>query len=168
MPTNIGWGAPCPSGDYPLIPIYRAVPGTYIRLVAVCGSIETVRLHFCPPGVLGAKPRTLPCTGDDECAGCRTLRLPRRWYGYLGSWDPLLGRVVIAELTTGAVRTCQIQLFRQPAGLRGFPFKMWRRTKSKTSPVRVAFDLPQIDTGSLPPVFNVRAALARIWGVEGE
>jgi hypothetical protein len=165
MTSKIRWDVPPPSDQSPLIPIYRAVAGHTIRLVAVCSWIERVRTHFAPAGLLGGKPQTLPCQGDDGCVGCHTLRLSRRWYGYLGCYDPEACRLCIAELTAGAVRQCDVFRFGRPGDLRGWRVRLYRRRGHATAPAGVEFDPPAGDEPP-PPPFNVRGALQRIWGVE--
>jgi hypothetical protein len=162
---DIRWDAPCPPPGL-VFPIYRAVAGATIRLVALNEGAERTRVHFLPPGTGGPRGRTVPCVGKEHGCWCGHGPLRRQWYAYLGCWDPHVCRRVIAEITPEAYRLSSLDLSGEVLSVRGQRLRLYRRGASVHAPVRVEWD-PAVESeiADLPDPIDVRSALRHIWGL---
>lgn len=141
------------------VPIYSAVPEANIHLISLSPRPVGVWTHF-------HMNRTIPCVGKPTGCICAIVQLRRVWKGYLASWDPLLSRVCLAEVTYDCYRNCA-ELFNRPdSNVRGRAFMMFRNGNRRNSPVRLTFGarVPNMED-RLPPEPDVMRILRRIWGV---
>lgn len=126
--------------------------------------VTAVLLH---PFVMGAYihfdgTRDRPCrrhTG--KCDGCDALRR-RGQKGYVGGWNPDVGRVGIVVLTKEAWANCPI-LTDKSKSLRGVVLRTYRAGKTPNSRMKAerlgVFDRPSM----IPEPFNLQEALLRLW-----
>lgn len=108
---------------------------------------------------------TIPCVGRDQgCLPC-AAGMNWRWYGYFGVYLPWNGKLGILQITRGAYDTCPaVQGTNVP--FRGHYLKAWRRGRSVNSPLSIELG-KRIDPKGLPPEFDVKGALLRLWGIRG-
>lgn len=139
------------------VPIYSAIPRARLLLVCLSDKVVGVNTHFIDGS-------TIPCVGKDaHCEGCQAKKA-KRWKGYIGAWEPLNERVVLAEITLDAYRTGPAQLRGDGPGLRGYSIVLSRQGKKPNAPVRVEIAALPVDPGSLPKAPDVKAVLRNIWG----
>jgi hypothetical protein len=95
------------------------------------------------------------------CEGCHR-RIDKRWKGYLGCWDRHVGRLCLAEVTTEAFKTCRG--FKEHAnGLRGMALNLSRNGMSRNARCTAKLSMYGTDGPKMPPEFDVKAALERLW-----
>jgi len=140
------------------IPIFSAIGPNKFWLVAVNDDVLGVITHWIDN-------RTRPCYGKENGCACASQLLERRWKGYLGAWEPRVGRLYLAELTIDAYRHLPIDLGPGSAGARGRTFALYRAGRKSNSPVRIEIGTVVVPEAELPSRINVKDALRRIWGV---
>lgn len=151
------WGLPPEQRQPAYIPIVRAPQEGSLLLVGVNNAIEGVYTHFH----LG---RTVPCFGRDFGCICSTVVLARRWHGYLAAVDPVVMRLVLAEITRDAVRSSKSSFDLTFEDCRGKAFRLYRIGKRSNAPVRLEIAHADSHIAELPAPIHIREALMRIWG----
>lgn len=141
------------------VPIYSAKPDATIHLVSLNEGLEGFFTHY-------HLNRTIPCIGKESGCICATALLARRWKGYLGAWDPQLGRCVLAEITVDCFRAAP-HVFSANRNLRGMQFGLFRLVQRSNGPVRLTLGGRLRDdlVEQLPPPLKVQRCLWRIWGL---
>jgi len=169
----IDWGYELPKRETVYIPILSPSPGAPVRCVCLSDGLTSVATHWLTnpnwPQVRGEPPGvTVPCVGlAHGCAGCLNVP-PRsvRWKGYLAGWWAERGRLVLVELTAGAVRAAGGELLGR-RDLRGKVVTVKREGYTRQSRATVEIRPSGLAEGDYPPAFDVRAALLRVWAREG-
>lgn len=154
----VAW-SPGPDPDRrPYYPIYSPTTDRDVAVVVLSQDVTGVYVHYY-------NHRTRPCLASrDLCEGC-DLRYPRRWKGYLACWDKSRGRLCLAQLTQEAfLRTAGLHALR--GKLRGCVLRLTRAGASRNSRVNAQVKPVTWEEGLLPPAFDVKAALERIWFTE--
>ena len=160
--AGVAWCAP-PSGDggmyYPLL---APKPGKDVVGIILSECIAFVWTYYVPANGAGEKGHSLPCTCTEQpCEGAKMKR-DHRQKGYLACWDRAKGRLFIAEVTKEAYLRCPaFELF--AGALRGKTLRLCRRGEAANARVQAVVTAPQGQPFELPPAFNVRSALERIW-----
>lgn len=158
--SSVDWSDQPPDHQMRYIPIYSPRPGQVMRLIILSDEVVGAWTHWLDE-------RTIPCRGRDQGCVCRKMDLSRRWKGYLGCFDPEIGKVVIAELTLSAYHCLADSLSEIGHSLRGRGLILMRAGKSVRSSVvaDTNVNVPTPEGFVLPSAPNVREALRRIWGV---
>lgn len=144
-----------PDSEGLMIEILSPGAGQEVRAVILSDQITGLITHF-----IGG--RTRPCTGDPAtCEGCQ-YQAAKRWKGYLPCWSQGVGRYVLAELTTQAVRDCKELNTVNPL-IRGKYLVLARPGKKPNGRVHAAVREIYTEPKKLPPAFDVIEALARIF-----
>lgn len=152
--TDIAWGAER-NARRPTIPIVSPKPGCKRQCVLLCQRIETVRVHYFDG-------RTWPCCGSKaKCEGCRRESCDVKWKGFAAACFVQSLRLCIAEITPHAVLSCPA--LETSEDLRGQGLTLERVGKSSSSPVTATLERVRGDLSKLPPTFDVREELCRIW-----
>lgn len=156
---QIAWGAQPKAEDDRFIPIYSPKPLSTLTLTVVCNELVSAQVHWL-------EKRHVPCIGAaNGCEGCSRKR-SIRVKGWLGCWEPNFNRLVLLEMTPEAMRQANVPLLEKPPLLRGMGVKAWRIGKSEQAPMRVEL-FRGIEGQELPPEFDVKTVLLRIWSGEG-
>lgn len=141
------------------LPFYRVLAakvGETYRLVSLAQRPTTIETHWVDSHT---QPHCLP---ESECEGCRQKKT-LRWKCYLPCLVCGTTTVVIAEITQQAVLHCAH--LREPGRLiRGWAFSLRRKGVRRNSPVEVWPCDVRVDPRTLPPDFDVRPHLERMWG----
>jgi hypothetical protein len=116
--------------------------------------------------------RSRPCLGPrcPHCAG----QLPRRWKGYAPAFierkDPATGKKkrvpVVLELTETAA--WDLKNLDGWKTVRGLAIKVSRKGKHSNAPLRLEGADQQLPEANLPPAFDVRPVLERLWSLCGQ
>lgn len=139
----------------PFYPIWSPTPDREIHVVLVSQSLLGVFTHWIDG-------RTRPCLGSrEECVGC-DLKLPRRWKCFLGAFNPASGRLGILEVTQEAFLRCR-QLNEDSGKLRGLTVRLIRTGLAKNARVTALVGARVTAGATVPPSFDVKAALERVW-----
>jgi len=139
------------------IPIIRAAKnGSPIYFYCLSDELLTVMTHW-------HDRRTVPCTGPDAGCICGVLQVSHNRYGYLAAWDDDATRLCIVEVTANAVRESRTSLDLLFESLRGRRMKLFRRGNNWNSPILVEPAIWKEPSCELPPAFDLREALSRIW-----
>jgi hypothetical protein len=159
--SKINWTtqAPAPIGRRILI----LKPGEGASVVFLADHIG-VNIHWIDN-------RSRPCV--DDCQHCKA-QTPRRWRAYLPA---LVRRCVKMGVDADARQTpvfsarieeLVIELTESHAdqieGLAGMAAELWKPRGNKLLPVRLIVDGPA--KVELPPAFDVKPVLYRIWGIQ--
>jgi len=157
-PADPQWENRPDTSQTKLIPIISAPWHGKFWLVALNEDVLGVITHW-------VDGRTRPCYGKENGCVCAAVMLERRWKGYLGAWEPRMGRLYLAELTIDCYRHLPFDLQPGGAGVRGRAFALYRQGERKNSPVRIEIGNILEDQSVLPKRIDVKEALMRIWGV---
>lgn len=148
------------------VPIVCPIPDAPARLLLTGGPLVGAYCHWIRPWE-GPYPRgrTVPClVHADACEGCRLGR-DRRWKGWLAAWMARVCRHVLAEITLDATRDVDPAVWRNIHEARGWELILTRKGACNNAPVRAAFLGGRHPAADLPSPCDVRAALARAWGM---
>jgi len=139
----------------PFYEIRSPTPDRDVQTVVLSASVLGVYTHHM-------NKRTRPCLGSREaCEGC-DLRFDRRWKGYLACWDRSKGRLELVELTQEAFLRCPA-LELKKGQLRGMVLRLARAGASRNARVTATLTPATWQPGILPPAFDVKSALERVW-----
>lgn len=147
-----------PKEDTRYIPIVSAQCGTTLHFNVVNPSLTGLWTHYY-------LDRTIPCMGRESGCICRSVRLAKRWKGYLGCWWPLCARLALVEITIEAHRN-NPKLFEGRDEMRGLSIGLFRLTHNKRGPVRVYLEgrVTSAEMEALPPPFDAMRCLYALWG----
>lgn len=148
--------APFPDPDRrPFYPIYSPTTDRDVLVVLLSPDLVGVFVHYY-------NHRTRPCLGNKEaCEGC-DLRYDKRWKGFAAAWDKDKGRLCLVQVTQEAfLRTPAFH--HNKGSLRGMVLRMTRAGASKNARVTATLKPATWADGVLPPAFDVKAALERVW-----
>lgn len=139
----------------PFYEIRSPTPDRDVQTVVLSQSVLGVYTHHF-------NRRTRPCLGNREtCEGC-DLRYDRRWKGYLACWDRSKGRLELVEITQEAFLRCP-PFHTEEGKLRGLVLRLARAGASKNARVVATLQKATWPPGALPPAFDIKAALERVW-----
>lgn len=105
--------------------------------------------------------RSRPCLGDG-CSICEHGQRPR-WHGWLAVCDRKTFRRALFEYPRGADESLR-EALRRYDSLRGHEIRASRRRPEANARVVLEVSATLVDLDTLPPEFDVRSALVRIWG----
>jgi hypothetical protein len=146
-----------PSDNHlPHLPLIRVPTRTAMRLAITSVSMYQVDTHY-----MGR--RTLPCTTTD-CPGC-AAQLPRRYEAYIAALTTTPTRHVIVALTPRAAK----QLWDSapdPHNMRGIIITLQRMGNRANGPLMCRVEQEEHAESKLPPMPELRAHMARIWGLD--
>lgn len=155
----VQWDDNGPARSQKWIPVVSPKPHQNLKLLITSDRWKGVYTHYFDE-------RTRPCTGNElNCDGCYR-KLAKRWKAYLCGAILPYGKMVIVELTQGAMQGCP-EIIDRTTHLRGRVLEMWRAGTSKTSPVKVKLQ-PMQSNLFVPDAFNLMEALCVIWGIKYE
>lgn len=149
------YNAPMPA-RLPFYEIVSAKPGQVLRFVCLSRKLLSVETHW--DGKF-TQPHMDP---ESDCPNCRQNR-PRRWKAYLAALGADSRTVSIVEITQQAVLHCA-ELRDQGRLLRGWAFSLRRKGSRCNGPVFVEPWSARVDSAALPPEFDLRPHLERMWG----
>lgn len=154
------WQDVPPSHQPAYIPVIWPKNEAPVRGYILCARPEGCWTH---PLLEGNKVRTMPCVGrENGCAIC-SAATRIRWQGYVPIFEPIRGRMYIAQVTKEAARRCP-PLTNPKEILRGRMLLLTRPGRNANGLVvaEVHSNVPPTD---LPPCPDVREALLRLWGL---
>jgi len=138
-----------------MIPIYSAKVDRPVNGVILSPALVGVKLHYFDQR---SRPHIEPA---NLCEGCQRA-IDLRWKGYLGCWDRHKGRLFLAEVTTEAYEKCG-SFKEYKDRLRGLVVQLVRNGASKNARVSAKLSMWAGPANELPPAFDVKEALERIW-----
>lgn len=110
--------------------------------------------------------RTVPCSNHlSGCEHCERYR--SNWKCYLPGWLPDVDRMFLVELTQQAVIDGTPKGLKMPVFRRGQRIRVFRTGISNHSRMQFKLSEPEGNGYILPPPFNVRNQLKRIWAGDG-
>ncbi len=132
----------------------------------LAGFILSPRIYGVDVHYVG---RSVPCmqhTGD--CAWCKLGR-PTRWVGYAPCADHNRQKLFIMEFTPGVMPSL-VEYQKQFGSLRGAMVHLSRRHPRPNArlDINVLAAGAVLAPGDLPPMFDIEAALAKIFGLDAE
>jgi len=153
---SIQWSQQFPSGDGKYYEVISPKSQTAVIAIITSERWLGVWTHH-------ANKRTRPCTGSElDCNFCYS-RIGRRWKAYLCGVMFGTGKAVVLELTHGAVLGCPT-LLDPNENLRGRKLRFWRKSEEPQSRMFAKLEGMPADY-TVPPDFNLRRALCKIWGM---
>jgi len=155
---SVSWSERPEPDRRPFYPIRTPTTDRDVVVVVLSADVLGVHVHYY-------NRRTRPCLGTKEtCEGCG-LRYDRRWKGYLSVWNRNIGRLELAEVTQEAYLRCPA-FHTKKGDLRGMVLRLVRAGASRNARVTAILQPCQWERNVLPPAFDVKAALERIWFTE--
>lgn len=149
-------GAPLPPRPGKYLPILRATPLCRLHLVSLNPAIFGALTHW-------HDGRTHACCRNYAACPLCHEGVKVRWYGYLPVVEPTSGKLALLELTPESIS--QSPTLQGPGfSLRGAKVSVWRRGKTKRSPVVVEILVVDKAPPKLPAPIETAAALYRLWG----
>lgn len=157
--TAIIWGVTPPLDRSPYVPVLSPKPGLAVEGIILAPAMVTCYTHHFDR-------RTLPCQPNQErgCYWC-SIRIPRRWKGWIVVLWGGKPRQGLLELTPESVRHCPALLERD-GQLRGWRIRAWRANRARNAPVLASLERSPWPEESLPVPFDATEALYRIWSGE--
>ena len=155
---QVNWDAVPLFPDERMIKIWAAKINRPLDCYVLSKRMEKTITHWVDGQ---SRPCTHPLT---RCYWCKS-KYGLRWKGYVGIFDPADGRVALAEITLNAFNSCAA--LRTCKDLRGGRLKLTRPGTRVNAAVRAEY-FPYhpsfgFDKSAIPPEFNVREALMRVW-----
>jgi len=139
------------------IPIIRAdKSGKPIYFYCLSDQLLTVLTHW-------HDRRTVPCVGADAGCICGALQVSHIRLAYVAAWDDAAQRLCIVEVTANAIRESKSSFDLTFESLRGKYMKIFRRGNKWNSPILVDLACYQAPSCELPPAFDLREVLSRLW-----
>lgn len=153
--AGIAWADNPGPERFKMFPIYNPTPDRPVNVIILSDKITGVYIHYYDR-------RTRPCTRlEGRCHGCE-IAVDRRWKAYLAAFDPIKGRLCIAELTREAVEKCP-SLTTLNGRLRGLHLRLDRTGQSRNSRVQAKVYERTSTPDNMPAPFALREALERVW-----
>jgi hypothetical protein len=153
-PVEWDAGPEDPSG--PFVPIYSPKRGQVVRVLAANDHILWVPTHYVDGHTAPHLKRVQTCPG---CLQGQSIRRK----GYLGAWDDVHSRYVLAELTLNAWRSGLDSLPSAETPLSGWRLILRRVGRAANGAVYAQWEPPLPAPTPLAPL-DVQDALRRIWG----
>ena len=159
---GIAWSGPPDPERGVYYPIRSPKPGREVVGVVLSETITGAIVYYEPAGPDERRGRSRPCNGDKKtCEGCLGGR-DHVWKGYLACWDRQSGRLFLAEVTREAYLRCPMfELFK--GALRAKLLRLTRNGEHANARVGARLEDLRVAGESLPPAFNVKSALERLW-----
>lgn len=139
------------------IPVLRARPGIPVSAHILSARVQVVWVHWM--GEDGTKPHY---DAPHLCPGCIVGRAKRQ-YGYLAGWYATVGRYCLIEIPTRPLLDMWPDLDGSYSTLRGQVISIRRMGDRANAQVAVRLVVGKVPADALPPAFDVRAALLRLW-----
>lgn len=155
IPWIEGYPADAPARrDYPLL--WRPNVATPVKAVLLGGKLYCCLCHY--DRTIG---HNVPCLGEGRCRYCPDAGI--RPEGYLPAFDPLTRRKRVLVMTDSATAGFQRATFQRP-DWRGAIVELKRMDGRRNARVGCRI-VGEAAVNALPPAFDVRAALERVWGL---
>lgn len=161
MVEQINWQEPLPSGPKQWYPIFRPPPGGRVQGYILTDHPVSVRTHWYDDA-------EWPCTlKTGRCIGCEGVK-NERWTAYVGLYTATRKTPVgILPITLHAAMQCR-ELLLGGSDLRGYHVIVRRVGTRKNSACYAEIGPKRLSSDKLPPAFDLRAALVRLWGFPSE
>lgn len=155
--NHINWEEPLPSGPKEWFPIFRPPAGGRVEGWILSERPVSVKTHWYDEGEWA-------CTAKiGRCLGCERVK-NERWTAYLAAIVPARRvSVGILPITLNAAVHCR-DLLLGGESLRGFHCLVRRVGTRRNGACYAEIGPKRIATDKIPPTFDLRAALVRLWG----
>lgn len=161
MVERINWEEPIPTGPKQWFPVFRPAPGGRVEGWILTDRAVSVRTHWYDEA-------EWPCTVKmGSCTGCERVK-NERWTAYVGVYVPARKVPIgILPITLHAALQCRALLLGEQS-LRGLLALVRRVGTRKNSACYAEIGPKRLPSDKLPPAFDLRSALVRLWGFPSE